>query len=346
VLAADPVRELGTAVVAEFGPRLPFLLKVLAVSEPLSLQVHPDADQARAGFAADEAAGIPRDAPTRTYRDASSKPELLCAVTPFEALCGFRPVAETVQLLDHLTEGWGVAALTPYAGPLRARGARALRPVVTTLLQLAGPARDELVGVVGEACAKAADAGDGSAADVYACVADLARRHPGDPGVVVALLLNHLRLDPGEAVFVPAGSLHAYVHGLGVEIMASSDNVLRGGLTPKHVDLDALLGVLKFEDAAVAPVPSSDDGAGTRTWPMRVREFALARTTLREQPVVLPAGVPQIVLCLDGPVTMSHAGGSVGLRGGDAVFVPAGDPPVTLTGPGVVFRATPGGEQP
>jgi mannose-6-phosphate isomerase len=346
VLAADPVRELGTEVVAEFGPRLPFLLKVLAVSEPLSLQVHPDEDQARAGFAADESAGIPRDAPSRTYRDASPKPELLCAVTPFEALCGFRPVARTVELLDRLTDGWGVAPLAPYVEPLRAGGARALRPVVTTLLQLAGPARDELVGAVGEACAKAADAGDDSAAEVYACVADLARRHPGDPGVVVALLLNYLRLDPGEAVFVPAGSLHAYLHGLGVEIMASSDNVLRGGLTPKHIDLDALLGVLRFEESEVAPVLSADDGAGTRTWPMAVREFALARTTLRDRPVVLAAGVPQIVLCLEGRVTMSNADASIGLRGGDAVFVPAGDPPVTLTGPGVVFRATPGRQQP
>jgi mannose-6-phosphate isomerase len=343
VLAADPAGELGAEVTAEFGPRLPFLLKLLAVSEPLSLQVHPDADQARAGFAAEERAGIPRDAPFRTYRDASPKPELLCAVTPFEALCGFRPVDQTVRLLDRLTDGWGVTPLVRYAEPLRAEGARALRPVVTSLLQLEGPAPDELVGVVGEACAKASsDSDDDSVADVYACVADLARRHPGDPGVVVALLLNHVRLAPGDAIFVPAGSLHAYVHGVGVEIMASSDNVLRGGLTPKHIDPDALLGVLRFEAAEVVPVPPSDDGAGTRSWPTRAREFALARTTLRDVSVRLPAGVPQIVLCLEGQVTMSSAVASLELRGGDAVFVPAGDPEVTLTGPGVVFRATPG----
>jgi mannose-6-phosphate isomerase len=335
VLAADPAGELGPAVVATFGARLPYLLKVLAVEEPLSLQVHPDAAQARAGFAAEEEAGIPRDAPTRTYRDTSPKPELLVAVTAFETLCGFRPVADTVRVLDRLVAG--APLLAPYVDDLRADR---LRDVVTTLLRLAGPAREDLVGTVGDACAKAAV--DDPATVAYASTADLARRHPGDPGVVVALLLNHLRLEPGEAVFVPAGSLHAHLQGVGVEIMASSDNVVRGGLTPKHIDLDALLGVLRFGATPVVPVPRVSDGPGTWRWPTSALEFSLRRTVLHGNSVTLEVGVPQIVLCMEGRVTLSGPAGAVELGGGDAAFVPARDPEVTLGGTGVVFRAVPG----
>jgi mannose-6-phosphate isomerase len=369
VLAAEPDVELGAGVVAEFGARLPFLLKVLAVEEPLSLQAHPDAEQARTGFAAEEAAGVPLDAASRNYRDASPKPELICAVTPFEALCGFRALTGTVRLMDRLTEGWGVSALVPYAEALRASvaGDDALRDVVTTLLRLAGPDARTLVAAVGEACAKAAGAAGGTytsgsdagwwaadtAADdpdaaVYACVADLAQRHPADTGVVVALLLNHVRLAPGEAIYVPAGGLHAYLRGVGVEVMGNSDNVLRGGLTPKHIDSGALLEVLRFAAGPIVPVEPVDDGAGTLRWPTPTREFSLARTTVEGAPVVLEAGVPQIVLCLEGEVAASmrpgpsRGGSSVTLRGGGAVFVSASDPAVTLTGRGVVFRAVPG----
>jgi mannose-6-phosphate isomerase len=361
VLAADPDRELGAAVVAEFGARLPYLLKVLAVEEPLSLQAHPDAAQARAGFAAEEAAGVPLDAPSRNYRDASPKPELICAVTSFEALCGFRPVTGTVRLMDRLMDGWGVAPLAPYADALRGADEDALREVVTTLLRLGGPGARELVAAVGDACAKAAGTAHGAftsgsddgswvadpaAGDpdtlVYACVADLAKRHPRDTGVVVALLLNHVRLTPGEAIYVPAGGLHAYLRGVGVEVMGNSDNVLRGGLTPKHVDAGALLSVLRFTAGPIVPVEPVDDGAGTLRWPTPARAFSLARTTLDGEPVVLVTGVPQIVLCLEGEVRAVSGESVVDLRGGGAVFVAAGDPAVTLTGHGVVFRAAPG----
>ncbi|HEY0484845.1 MAG TPA: mannose-6-phosphate isomerase, class I [Mycobacteriales bacterium] len=365
VLAADPERELGPAVVAEFGPRLPYLLKVLAVEAPLSLQAHPDATQARAGFAAEEAAGIPLDSPARNYRDASPKPELVCAVTPFEALCGFRPLPGTVRLMDRLTGRRSGAVLAPYAEALRRGGESALREVVTSLLRLDGDAARGLVAAVGDTCAKEAGAalgafssgsdvgwwdaaGDDPDTVVYACVADLAERHPGDTGVVVALLLNHVRLLPGEAIFVPAGGLHAYLRGVGVEVMGNSDNVLRGGLTPKHVDADALLSVLRFTAAAVPPVEPVGDGTGTVRWPTPTREFSLARTTVDGDAVLLPAGVPQIVLCVEGEVRAVSGGTTVDLRGGAAAFVAASDGSdsadgaVTLTGRGVVFRASPG----
>jgi mannose-6-phosphate isomerase len=341
VLAADPVRELGPEVVAEFGACLPFLLKVLAVDAPLSLQAHPDAEQARVGFAAEEAAGVPRAASHRNYKDGSPKPELVCAVTPFEALCGFRAVPETVRLLDHLLGGWGVEALAPYAAPLREDGAAALREVVTALLCLDGPGRDRLVDAVGEACVKAADGADGPAdARTYARIADLAERHPGDPGVVVALLLNHVWLEPGEAFFVPAGSLHAYLGGVGVEVMANSDNTLRGGLTGKHVDREALLGVLRFDAGPIRPVPAVDTG-DTRRWPTPAREFALERIDVAG-PVALPAGRPQILLCMAGTATVEAGGAAVELGSGGAVFLSASDPAATVTGRGLVFRAAPG----
>jgi mannose-6-phosphate isomerase len=348
VLAADPVGELGAGVVAAFGAHLPYLLKLLAVAEPLSLQAHPDAEQARAGFAAEEAAGIPRDAATRSFRDPSPKPELICALTPFEALCGFRQVAETVRLLDRLQTTWGVAPLVPWAEDLRTGGAGALREVVGGLLRLGGTDRDRLVTAVGEACAGAAEKADSgsSGADeadcrTYGRIADLAERHPGDPGVVVALLLNHLWLEPGDAIFVPAGSLHAYLHGVGVEVMANSDNVVRGGLTPKHVAADTLLGLLRFDDGPVPPVRWVEDDRGLRRWETATPEFALCRVAV-DGAVELDGGVPQILLCVAGSVRATAGGSTVDLTGCTAAFVPASDPVVTLSGRGTVFLAAPG----
>jgi mannose-6-phosphate isomerase len=346
LLAADPVGELGPGVVQRFGPHLPYLLKVLAVAEPLSLQAHPDAVQARAGFAAEEAAGVPRDAVARNYRDPSPKPELVCALTRFETLCGFREVVETVRLLDHLQAIWGVAPLEPYAERLRADGAGALREVVDRLLRLGEVARDRLVAAVGEACAGAAAKADDAGAEdadtrTYARIADLAERHPGDPGVAVALLLNHVWLEPGEAIFVPAGSLHAYLHGVAVEVMANSDNVLRGGLTTKHVDPDALMGVLRFDAGPVHPVRRVEDDGGLRQWATPAREFSLVRVAV-DGSATLDGGVPQLLLCVAGGVRAAAGGTEVELTGGTAAFVSASDPPVTLTGSGIVFRAAPG----
>lgn len=342
VLAADPARELGPDVVAEYGACLPFLLKILAVDAPISLQAHPDAAQARAGFAAEEAAGIPRDAPNRNFKDASAKPELVCAVTPFEALCGFRSLPETLRLLDTLSADWGVGPLTAYADPLRTGGTAALRAVVGSLLQLEGPARHRLVDAVGEGCAAAAEKYPESAdARTYARVADLAERHPGDTGVVVALLLNHIWLEPGEAVFVPAGSLHAYLAGVGVEVLANSDNVLRGGLTPKHIDRDALLEVLRYDTGPVFPVRPVSGGEGARRWQTPAREFTLTELAVDGR-VVLETGRPQIVLCVDGHVDVCGTGPVVDLSGGGAAFVSASDPAVTLTGRALVYVAAPG----
>jgi mannose-6-phosphate isomerase len=252
LIAADPTALLGADVVARFGPRLPFLLKILAAERALSIQVHPNQAQAEAGYAAEQARGVPLDAPDRNYRDPFHKPELLCALTEFDALCGFRPVAATQALLRALA----VRQLGPVVQALN--GPEPLRTAFEWLLEVDGDDRAELIDAVVTACHRlgaddgpGAGAGAGAGADrqwVLAARATLlaAQDFPGDIGAVLALLLNVVRLAPGEAIFLGAGNVHAYLRGLGVEIMANSDNVLRCGLTPKHIDVAEVLRVADF----------------------------------------------------------------------------------------------------
>ncbi|GAA3062655.1 mannose-6-phosphate isomerase, class I [Streptomyces roseofulvus] len=326
VIEADPVRELGAAAADRFGPRLPFLLKLLAAGAPLSLQVHPDLEQARAGYAAEEAAGIPLDAPHRTYKDANHKPEMICALTPFEGFCGFRPPAEAADTLAAL----GVDSLKPYADLLLAHPEEAaLREVLTALLT-ADP--DEMAHTVTEAAA-AADRLGGA----FAPYAVLAHHFPGDPGVIAAMLLHHVRLQPGEALYLGAGVPHAYVSGLGVEIMANSDNVLRCGLTPKHVDVPELLRIVRFEPGDPGVLRPEASPSGEEVYETPIDEFRLSRFVRPEgaAPTDLTAGTPQILLATAGhPKT-----GEITLSPGESVFVPAGEP-VELSGAGTVFRAT------
>ncbi|MFJ3337550.1 mannose-6-phosphate isomerase, class I [Streptomyces sp. NPDC086766] len=326
VVEADPERELGAAAVAKFGPRLPFLLKILAAGAPLSLQVHPDLKQAQDGYADEERRGVPIDAPHRNYKDANHKPELICALTEFDGLCGFRDPRSAADLL----EGLGVASLKPYVDLLRAQPEdAALREVLTALLTAD---RDEIAGTVAEAADACARLGG-----AYAPYADIARHHPGDPGVLAAMLLHHVRLQPGEALFLGAGIPHAYLSGLGVEIMANSDNVLRCGLTPKHVDVPELLRVVRFasDDPGVLRPEAAADGEEVYDTP--IDEFRLSRYVLPEGGEVraLTAGTPQILLCTAGRV---RAGGYE-LTPGRSVFVPAGEK-AEVSGAGTVFRAT------
>ncbi|MFJ1732082.1 mannose-6-phosphate isomerase, class I [Streptomyces sp. NPDC088254] len=326
VIEADPERELGAATTAKFGPRLPFLLKLLAAGAPLSLQVHPDLRQARAGHEDEERRGIPVDAPHRNYKDANHKPELICALTEFEGLCGFREPARAAALLD----GLGVDTLTPYVDLLHARPEdAALREVLTALLTAD---RDDMAHTVAEAAA-ACDRLGGD----WAPYAGIAHHHPGDPGVIAAMLLNHVRLQPGEALFLGAGVPHAYLSGLGVEIMANSDNVLRCGLTPKHVDVPELLRIVRFEpgDPGVLRPEAAPDGEEFYDTP--VDEFRLSRHVLPEgaaaRALTLPT--PQILLCTAGAVDV----GEHRLTPGHSVFVPA-DEKVEVSGVGTLFRAT------
>ncbi len=326
VIDAAPERELGPAAVAKFGPRLPFLLKLLAAGSPLSLQVHPDLAQARAGYEDEERRGVPVTAPHRNYKDANHKPELVCALTEFDGLCGFRDPLHAAELLD----GLGVDSLKPYVDLLHARPEEAaLREVLTAVLTAD---REEMARTVAEAAA-ACDRLGGP----YAPYAGIAHHYPGDPGVIAAMLLNHVRLQPGEAMFLGAGVPHAYLDGLGVEIMANSDNVLRCGLTPKHVDVPELLRIVRFEatdPAVLRPEAGPDD---EEVYETPTDEFRLSRYVLPEGGTThdLTLATPQILLCTAGSVRA----GEHDLTPGHSVFVPAGEK-AEVSGTGTVFRAT------
>ncbi|MFK0044846.1 mannose-6-phosphate isomerase, class I [Streptomyces sp. NPDC090741] len=324
VIDADPERELGAAAVTKFGPRLPFLLKLLAAGAPLSLQVHPDLEQAEAGYADEEDRGIPAGAAHRNYKDPNHKPELICALTPFDGLCGFRPPLEAAELL----EGLGVDSLKPYADLLRAHPEEAaLREMLTAVLTAD---RTEMARTVAEAGAAIERLGG-----PYAPYAPLVHHYPGDPGVIAAMLLNHVRLQPGEAMFLGAGVPHAYLDGLGVELLANSDNVLRAGLTPKHVDVPELLKIVRFEPGD--PAVQRPEGNGEEVYETPIDEFRLSRFALAPgaAPHLLPDTAPQILLCTAG----RPKAGEVTLSPGESVFVPAGEK-VELSGIGTVFRAT------
>ena len=246
-LRSDPEGQLGTAVRGRFGDCLPFLVKVLAADEPLSLQAHPSAAQAVEGFAREEKLGIPVTAPTRNYRDRSHKPELLVALGQFEALAGFRPAASSVELMRALA----VSDLDPFVNLLSGQSdADGLRALFTTWITAPQPDLDVLVPAVIEGAIHYVRSGKKKFAAEARAVLELGERYPGDAGVLASLLLNRISLKPGEAIYMPAGNLHTYLHGVGVEVMANSDNVLRGGLTPKHVDVPELLRVLDFTPAA------------------------------------------------------------------------------------------------
>ncbi|OKK16021.1 mannose-6-phosphate isomerase [Streptomyces sp. CB00455] len=334
VIAADPTAELGPSAVRHFGPRLPFLLKLLAADAPLSVQVHPDRFQAAAGYARENALGIPLDARHRSYRDSHHKPEMIVALTGFHGLCGFRPPDRCAELLEALA----VPGLDPLAGVLRTRAdGGGLRDVFTALLS----PPPGLLGAVGAAVRRQARREGPHRAD-FAAYEAIATAHPGDRGLLPALMLRHVRLAPGEALFLGAGIPHAYLSGLGVEVMACSDNVLRCGLTDKHVDLPELLKVVRFTSSAtpvLTPRPGED--RGELLYPAPVADFRLSKLHSRagEVPRTLGAGAPQIILCTEGEIRLHGDGASLRIGPGRSVYVPARER-VAVTGDGTAFRAT------
>lgn len=292
---------------------LPFLLKVLAAAKPLSIQSHPSLEQAIAGFEAENLAGVALDAPERTYRDANHKPELICALTPFDALVGFRtPQA----IIDEFSE---IEVLAPMLD--RLRGPRPLQTTVEWLLRM--PA-DETAALV---------------ADVVPQVelaALLDSFFPGGRGVLVALLLHRVTLEPGEAVFLGAGNLHAYLSGVGVEIMANSDNVVRGGLTPKHINVEELLRVVSFE--AFEPEVQRAMGNEHRFDSVGAG-FQLTRFDSPDG-VAIETNGPELVFVTSGAIQLRCSDGSHTFLGpGEAACV-AGGPSYTLRGTGVAWRAS------
>jgi len=339
LIEREPDPTLGPEVKARYGARLPFLLKVLAAEKPLSLQAHPTLEQAQAGFAAEEARGVPLDAPHRNYKDASPKPELLCALTPFAALCGFRKIEDTLALFRSLN--------APHIGFLLEKLEQlpteaGLSQLFSTLLGLSPERRAELAREALDRCTSLA-AVEGPFQHEFSWAVRIGVLYPGDIGIITALLLNLVQLTPGEAIYLPAGNLHAYLQGVGVEIMANSDNVLRGGLTPKHVDNVELLHVLRFEAGPVGVLRGEMQGSA-RVYQTSAAEFELQSFTLLpgERPLVNDRRGPEIVLCQRGRVTVENDRERHELAQGQSLFIAAGEPGYALRGEGTLFRASVG----
>ncbi|MDE0066906.1 MAG: mannose-6-phosphate isomerase, class I [Acidimicrobiaceae bacterium] len=328
-IEADPVAALGAAVADEFGS-LPFLLKVLAAGSPLSLQAHPSTAQACAGFEREESLGIDRNGENRCFRDRRHKPELICALSEFSALCGFREPAESLGLLATIP----TEALDPVRARLTAEpSSEGVRGLLQWLLSHSRESAADLVESVVSACL-----GESSLpfAAEREMVVELGRRYRGDPAVVVALLLNLVTLQPGETIFFGPGNLHAYLRGTGVELMANSDNVVRAGLTTKHVDVATLLDIVDTTPMAVdVQRPSAVDGVVSYRSP--VPEFSLQRIDLNGVIQIEPG--PAILLCASGRAHIEGEAARQPLPRGSAAWMPASDGPAHLNGTATLFRA-------
>ncbi|SDD43752.1 mannose-6-phosphate isomerase, class I [Glycomyces harbinensis] len=324
-IASAPAALLGDRVNERFGAKLPFLLKLLAAGKPLSLQAHPNSRQAHSGHQRELRIGI--DAAYRNYVDDNHKPEMLVALTEFRAMCGFRDPLAAADDIAAL----GVTELEHLVATLRDKKA-GLRRAVPDLL---GLGREECRGIIDAAAKAASELETADGADLVS----LARHYPDDPGVLVSLLLNHITLQPGEAVYMPAGNLHAYLHGFGVELMAASDNVLRGGLTNKRVDVPELLRVLDFQ-AMADPRTAAEDEGPVRSWPVPIDDFALKRVELTGEPVTVEVDGPRICLSTGGSVTVADGQGEVALSPGRAAFSPGTAGPLTASGEGELFIAS------
>ncbi|WP_226343748.1 mannose-6-phosphate isomerase, class I [Agilicoccus flavus] len=336
VVDADPEGELGADCARAHGGRLPFLLKVLAADQALSIQVHPDADRAAAGYAAERAGGLDAGA-SPTYADDWPKPEVLCALTEFEVLAGLRDPDDARALLDALD----VPALAAVRAALttgEGAGSRDVAMLAALRAVLTHPDPARLAADVVAACARLAQAPDGASAastahrEAAEAVTCIARDHPDDIGLVAALLLRHRVLAPGEAIYMAAGGLHAYVRGAGIEILANSDNVLRAGLTGKKIDVEELLRIVD-PGVGVPDLTPSDDGDGGQTYAAPVPHFRLHRVIrpAGAGPIPLPGRGPRIVLSVEGTATLTRPDGArLDVATGASAFVPAREDDVRL----------------
>lgn len=331
-VATDDGEKLLTDVAGE----LPFMVKLLAADRPLSLQVHPSLEQAKTGFAREEAAGIPLEAAHRVYKDANHKPEMVYALSTFDSLIGFRPTAEILRVLG------------PLDAPLAQRLADDLRQdpgwagIVRRIQWLLStkPSEQEIDEVV-EACRHLGKKMDVKRA--YATAIEVAEHYPGDVGVVISLMLNRMTLQPGEAAYLDTGVIHAHLKGLCLEVMASSDNVLRAGLTGKHIDAEGLVACLSTGMARVARVTPDYVGSEAEVFSPAFVEFALAVTQVSHADVdgvPLFRADPSVVICTGGRVTVRTANGdSIELGRGESLHLGPDDTEPTVFGLGEVAQA-------
>ncbi len=333
VIERRPDDILGGDTARRFDNRLPYLFKVLAADRPLSIQAHPSKIQAQAGFARENGAGKALDAADRNYRDPHHKPEIICALTPFWGLNGFRTARAAADLLAPVCP----QALSGALRDLQTSGKDALRTFFMAMLTLSADQRqiasEEVMQRVGPLVGQS---------PVYRWMHDLARAYPADMGTLSPALLNLVCLDPGQAMYLPAGQLHAYLGGVGIELMANSDNVLRGGLTPKHVDVPELLSVVRFEASAIEIVEAEPLRPAEFIYYCPAEEFALSviRTGARQPYGSAARRSVEILLCTSGQGVI-EAGGHMAtpVTKGDSFLVPSAMTPYTIHGQVTIYKA-------
>ncbi|WP_167136712.1 mannose-6-phosphate isomerase, class I [Diaminobutyricimonas sp. TR449] len=312
---------------------LPFLLKVLAADSPLSLQAHPTLRQAAQGFERENAAGIPIDAPHRNYKDYLHKPELIVAVSDtFDALCGFRPLEEAVSLIVALRRHDGL--VSPLDDLLAHMST--IRSAFEWLIR-GGAHVDSVVERVAQLAALPLKPTNAAAAAAFRTVGILAKEYPGDPGIVISLLLNMVTLNRGEALYLPAGNIHAYLRGLGIELMAASDNVLRGGLTSKHVDVPELLTVLDFKPVTEPRLAQEMIAEGVVKFDPGIPDFLLVHIT-RPTQFTLPGDA--VLVVTSGLISVSGSQSEAVFGKGDAAYVSADEGVLSFTGEAELYLAT------
>jgi mannose-6-phosphate isomerase len=335
-IAENPERALSGAT------SLPFLLKVLAAAAPLSLQAHPSRAQAQAGFARENAMGVPLDSPLRNYKDAEHKPELIVALSnEFVALCGFRPIATSVHDLQSLVDSTDASvAAARFVDELRDRSVAGSAKAYAWAVEYLLRGGQEPAAVVAELSAAAqSDRAAAVAVSTTLTIRTLAQAYPGDAGVIIGAMLNRVVLDRGEAIFLPAGNVHAYLSGLGIELMSSSDNVLRGGLTTKHVDVDELIRTADFHtliDPRLRPTVLSDN---LIRFEAPVDDFVLYRYQ-GEGSARIDLAVASIALCVDGEIALTGPHGALTLSRGQACFITGDEIFLDVAGHGDIFVAT------
>lgn len=326
----------GLRPLSDVAGEIPFMLKILAAEQPLSIQVHPGQAEAREGFEREEAAGVPLDSPERVFKDPNHKPEMVYALSTFDTLVGFRPTAEILRVFSQLD----TPTINAASATLRAKtGFKGIVRVLENLL-IAPPPPTEIAQVVIQCKALVHDGVDIKRA--YSTAAMIARHHRDDVGIVVSLLLNRFTLQPGEAMFLGTGVIHAHLSGLCLEAMANSDNVMRAGLTRKALDPEGLIRCLEAGMARVARVEPGYPSFSTEVYHPEVEEFALAVTQVSPADpdgVSIIAAAHSIVMCIGGAVQLLNSRGEkIPMSRGETVYTDAEDGELTLVGTGEVAQ--------
>jgi mannose-6-phosphate isomerase len=334
VVDADPEAVLGCDTVRRFGSRFPFLLKVLAAEKALALQVHPTEEQAKEGFERETAQGIRPDAPQRNYPDRNHKPELVCALEPFECLAGFRPVGEVAGELKSLQLSSIAAEVERFTG---APSIGEMKRLFESILSLEGEAKDRLIREIVEKAGF-------STGERRRWTMELARQYPGDIGVVSSLFLEFLRLHPGQAVYLPPGTVHAYLRGAAIEVMSNSDNVVRGGLSVRHVDVAEFMRILRVNESPVEPFHPREQASGAEEYEVPAPDFRLCRIRLTGNGKYASPGkrAVELLICTSGRAVLRGGPGTedLAVHPGDSFLVPADSPPYTIQGEAILFKAT------